>query len=47
MQGPLVIAQRSETVQGKVDTFSETDSRVADKQQRIGVQIVGTPEFLL
>ena len=47
MQCPLVITQRPETVQGKVDTFSETYSRVADKQQRIGVQVVGTPEFLL
>ena len=47
MQGPLVITQWPEAVQGKVDTFSETDSRLADKQQRIGVQIVGTPEFLL
>ena len=47
MQRPLVIAQRTETVQGEVDAFSETDSGETDKQQRVGVQIVGSPEFLL
>jgi hypothetical protein len=43
----LVIAQRTETVQGEVDAFSETDSGETYKQQRVGVQVVGSPEFLL
>jgi hypothetical protein len=43
----LVIAQRTETVQGEVDAFSETDSGETDKQQRVGVQVVSSPEFLL
>ena len=47
MQRPSVITQGPETVQGKVDAFSETDSGETDKQQRIGVQVVGSPEFLL
>jgi len=47
MQRPLVITQRPKTVQGEMDAFSETDPSETDQQQRIGVQAVSSPEFLL
>jgi hypothetical protein len=47
MQRPTVITQRPETVQGEVDAFSETDSGATDQQQRVGAQVVRSPEFLL
>jgi hypothetical protein len=30
-----------------MDAFSETDPSETDQQQRIGVQVVSSPEFLL
>jgi hypothetical protein len=34
-------------IQAKVDAFSQTDSGGTHEQQRIGVQVVGSPEFTL
>src|ERR1700731_4718055 len=47
MQRPPVVIKLSETVQGKMNAFSETDSGAPDEQQCIGVQVVDSPEFLL
>jgi len=47
LQCPLVLSQRSQTVEGEMDTFADADSRGTSEQQGIGEQVIGTAKFLL
>src|SRR6516225_11339806 len=47
MKRPSVCFQHSKTVQRKMDAFPETNAGRADEQQRVRVQIIHSPEFLL
>jgi hypothetical protein len=47
MQCPLFGSDVTHTVQCQVDAFSDTDTSDSHQEQRIGVQIVGTTQFLL
>ena len=44
---PIGRSPMSADSRGQIDAFSDTDSGGASEQQRIGVQVVGAPQFLL
>src|SRR5258708_12079595 len=46
MQCPLVRPDLSKTVQREIDALTDTDSRGASEQERIGRQVIGPAEFV-
>ena len=46
MQCPLVRPDLSKTVQREIDALTETDSRGASEQERIGRQVIGPAQFV-
>jgi hypothetical protein len=47
MERPLFSSYLPQTIQRQMDAFAKTDSRSPDKQEGIGVEIIGTAQFLL
>ncbi len=47
MDGPLVRAERAQTIDGKIDTFADSHAGVTEKQQDIADEVVAAQQFLL
>jgi hypothetical protein len=47
MERPLIGPHLPQAVQRQIAAFAEADSRSADEQEGIGVEIIGSAEFLL
>jgi|GraSoiStandDraft_13_1057314.scaffolds.fasta_scaffold1140579_1 hypothetical protein len=47
MERPLFGSYLPQTIQRQMDAFAKTDSRSPDEQEGIGVEIIGTEQFLL
>ena len=47
VDGPLLGAERAQTIEGEIDAFADAHAGVTQKQQGIRKQVVAAPQFLL